>query len=276
VSKRTKQTLPPAAERAWARPLKKSDFDWEKPAVRELPPAAIAVLIYMLRIEGATSYYLRLMKTAVAKKDWVITNYLVNWIQEETVHAELLREYLRIRGYKLDDDVLSWQKRLRLSINVFVMHAASRLIGRHSITVHMTWGFINELTTKISYERMIELHGKDDPLLADILGKIAKQEGGHMARNLREARDRLDDSLIGRFITCWTLVTFWSLVGQGYRPKEEGQAVIRYLLPREDGYAEAKAKFVDDAIDELAGLKRLRLMQHEVKDAYAAENALAA
>jgi hypothetical protein len=243
-----------------------NDIDWTQPARRELPAAAIAVLIYMLRIEGATGYYLRLMRTAMAKQDWVITNYLINWIQEETVHAELLRAYLRIRGYKLEDDVLTWHRRLRLFMNVVVMHLGSRLIGRHSITVHMTWGYINEFTTKISYQRMLDLHGDDDPLLADILTRIARQEGGHMARNLREARRRLEESKRAQRITRWTLIKFWTLVGVGYRPKEEGQAVIRYLLSYEDGSAQTTAKEIDDGVDQLAGLRGLRLMQTTVAE----------
>jgi hypothetical protein len=56
----------------------------------------------------------------------------------------------------------------------------------------MTWGALNEWTTQAGYGRLSERAGH--PTLRDLLGRIMKQEGGHIDFYASEASRRLAES----------------------------------------------------------------------------------
>jgi hypothetical protein len=262
VSKSTASTR--AKTKDWARPIQPSDFNWEQPARGKLPHGAVTVLTYMSRVETATEYYFRLMRTPIVLLLRHIDNFLKNWIREEVPHGEMLQRYLEVRGTPIPVEATTWSRRFQIRRNQAFMSFISLVFWGHSVTVHMVWGYINELTTKLAYRRLDAMHGEIDPLLRDLLQRIGKQEGGHETRYLREGRQRLDKSRLGRIITRWTLAHFWTMVGEGYRDKNETQAIIRYLFPPGHPATDEFIREVDGAIDRLAGLENLNLVRKAI------------
>ena len=55
--------------------------------------------------------------------------------------------------------------------------------------LHMTWGAVNEWTTQAGYARLIDR--AQHPVLTDLLNRIMRQEGNHIAFYAGEAADRL-------------------------------------------------------------------------------------
>jgi hypothetical protein len=226
------------------------------------------VLTYMSRVEMATVYYYRLMRTPVVVLLRHIYVFLKNWIREEIPHGQMLERYLRVRGTPIPKEQVGWKRRLKDRLNQAFMSFVSLIFWGHSVTVHMVWGYINELTTKLAYRRLDAMHGDTDPLLHELLQRISRQEGSHETRYLREGRRRLQKSPLGQRITRWTLENYWTVVGEGYRDKAEAQAVIRYLFPLDHPATGRLIEEIDGAIDDLPGLEYMHLMGTAIKEAH--------
>jgi hypothetical protein len=122
---------------------------------------------------------------------------------------------------------------------------------------HMAWGAINEISTLTGYQRMIET--TSNPVLADLLGRIIRDERRHYSFYRVEAERRLADSPAARRATRLALDRFWTMVGTGVRPQEETDFVMVHLFGNADGLETARR--LDGSVDSLPGLDGLHLFE---------------
>jgi hypothetical protein len=123
------------------------------------------------------------------------------------------------------------------------------------VAVHMSWGAINELTTLTGYRRLAALAGH--PVLAELLGRIMRDESRHFRFYFAEAERRLARSPRAARITRALVDRFWAPVGSGVQPAAETRFLADYLLSGPDGRAAARR--VDATIRRLPGFADVRL-----------------
>jgi rubrerythrin len=261
----------------YLRASKKVDLSgvrWDR--IKDHPVSATEArcLAYMMDIETHTVVYLRDLLATRAAQEPEVTAFLSCWVYEELWHGEAFSRFLGEAGHHLppDDEAVrrdspypsrtarvSWIRR-KLMGKGYLSHVGT-LIGSSLVpdfvTLHMTWGAINELTTLNGYHRMIAK--TEHPVLIDVLGRIIKDERRHFAFYRAQARLRLARSPRARTITRWAIERLWAPVGTGVRPQHETDFVVVSLF----GDAEGRATTVemDGVIGELPGFQGSTILE---------------
>ena len=109
----------------------------------------------------------------------------------------------------------------------------SALAGSSWTAIHMSWGAINEWTTQAGYARLATLSGH--PMLAEVLGRIMRQEGRHINFYASQAEERLGSDRRAQRLTRFALQRFWNPVGSDVMPETEVQCLIDHLFGGVDG-----------------------------------------
>ena len=117
----------------------------------------------------------------------------------------------------------------------------------------MTWGAVNEWTTQAGYARLAERAGH--PVLTELLGRIMRQEGRHIAYYAGEAERRLDGHRGVQRVVRGALTHLWRPVGAGVMPEREVRFLVDTLFGGRDG-RDAAAR-LDERIARLPGLDGL-------------------
>jgi hypothetical protein len=235
------------------------DFD----AFRDRPLSddVLRCLQYMHDVEHHTVCYLRDLLVTPAHRDPAITTFLTLWSYEELWHGEAIGKVLaahdeaagaaRIAPLRRR---LGWPDRLSP-----ILHSlGSSVAGESFPALHMTWGAVNEWTTQAGYARLSDLAGH--PVLTDLLARIMRQEGRHIAFYAAEAERRLTTG--GRRtqrMVRGALRHLWKPVGSGVMPRSEVAFLIRTLFAGDAGRAIAQR--IDQRIDRLPGLEQLHLIE---------------
>jgi hypothetical protein len=115
----------------------------------------------------------------------------------------------------------------------------------------MTWGAANELTTLMSYHRLIAK--TEHPQLVRLLQAITKDERRHFAFYRAQARMRLARSRQARTIVRSAIDHLWAVVGTGVRPQTETDHVVTFLFGDEEGLAAVEQ--MQSTMAELPGLE---------------------
>jgi hypothetical protein len=225
-----------------------------------LPPEVLRCLRYMHDVEHHTVCYLRDLLVTPAHRDPTITTFLTLWNYEEMWHGEALGQVLAAHGETAGADRiaplrrrLGWRDRLQP-----VLHSVgSSVAGETFPALHMTWGAVNEWTTQAGYSRVINRAGH--PVLTDLLSRIMRQEGRHIAFYASQAEQRLADGgrKTQRFVRV-ALRHLWRPVGSGVMPRTEVDFLVRELFGDDDGRAVARR--IDERVHRLPGLDGLHLV----------------
>jgi len=101
---------------------------------------------------------------------------------------------------------------------------------------------------------------ESDPVLAELLRRIAQQESKHVAFYVSQARKRLADSRKAQVLTRFLLDKVWRPVGSSIMPREEVVYVFGQLMSGPAGTAEARR--LDASISALPGLSGLRIFHN--------------
>jgi hypothetical protein len=245
------------AQRAARLDLTGIDFDAFR--TRPLDAAVLRCLRYMHDVEHHTVCYLRDLLVTPAHRDPRITTFLTVWSYEEMWHGEAIGRVLAAHG---EDAGAPRVARLRRGLGLRdrvapALHAlGSAVAGSGFGALHMTWGAVNEWTTQAGYARLIDR--AQHPVLTDLLNRIMRQEGGHIAFYAAEADTRLADHPGARRVVRWALRRLWRPVGAGVMPAEEVAFMVRTLFGDQPG--QDIAARIDRRIDRLPGLADLRLV----------------
>jgi hypothetical protein len=226
---------------------------------------SLRCLRYMHDVEFHTVCYLRDLLISPAHGDPEVTAFLSFWVYEEYWHGEALAAVLAAHGEPAGQERvqtmrarLGWAERLR----PLGMMVGSALVGADFVAVHMAWGAVNEWTTQAGYVQLSRRAGH--PVLAQLLGRIAKQEGRHIDFYASQAQRRLSASRRARRVTRLALGHLWSPVGSGVMPSEETEHLAHYLFSGAGG--REMARRIDRRVDRLPGLAGLGLLETAVSE----------
>ena len=232
------------------------DFD----AFREQPlaPEHLRCLRYMHDVELHTSCYLRNLLNTRAHHDPEITTFLTLWNHEELWHGEALARVLAAHDEPGGPDrVASMRRRLgwRITASPLLWMGFSAMT-RHFLAIHMTFGVVNEWTTQAGYVRLAA--EARHPVLDELLRRIMRQEGTHIAFYRSHAVERLEASERAQRTTRRAVRALWSPVGASVMPEAETRHLVGTLFSGADGRAVADR--IDRRVDALPGLDGLGLM----------------
>lgn len=236
--------------------------DFEAFAEHPLDPATLRCLRYMHDVEHHTMCYLRDVLVTDAHTDPAITAFLAAWSYEEHWHGDAIARVLESHGEPAGAARVAALRRSLPRRDRFrpLLYIFGSAVTTHMVTVHMTWGAINEWTTQAGYGRLSAK--AEHPVLTELLKRIMKQEGRHIDFYASEAKRRLDGHPTAQRVTRWALGRFWTPVGAGVMPKSEVRFLARHLFGGPGGLAAAER--IDRQIDRLPGLSGLRLVERAV------------
>lgn len=242
---------------------------------RPLDAGSLRCLRYMHDVEHHTICYLRDLLVTPAHRDPRITTFLTLWSYEEMWHGEAIGRVLGAHGEQAGPARIAPMRRalgLRDRLGPTLHAAGSAVAGRAFGAVHMTWGAVNEWTTQAGYARLIGRAGH--PVLTDLLSRIMRQEGRHIAFYAGEANRRLTDHRGAQRVVRAALRHLWRPVGSGVMPAAEVAFMVRTLFGGDDGRAAVER--IDRRIDHLPGLDGLGLVTAAVTSFPAAERGVRA
>jgi rubrerythrin len=245
---------------AGSRAVRWDDLDLDHFQDHPLPPDTLRTLRYMTDVEYHTICYTRDLLTTPSHTDDEVARFMITWNREEFWHGEALAAVLRVHGIEVGFDQLR-ANRLKFGWRDYLdpvgQSLAGRLVGKDFIAVHMAWGAANEYTAVAAYKRMAAL--VSDPVLAELLRRIAQQETKHVAFYVSQARQRLAASRKAQRITRFLLNRAWAPVGSSINERSEVAFVFGQLMGGPEGTAEARR--LDGNISALPGMQGLTIFE---------------
>ena len=243
-------------------PLDLDGIDFDAFRDQPLDEATLRCLRYMHDVEHHTVCYLRDVLVTDAHRDPEITAFLTFWVFEEFWHGEALGKVLEAHREAGSGERVSATRqrdgRHDRLMPIYTM-VANRLT-RHVPAVHMAWGAINEWTTQAAYRRVAARAGH--PVLADLLGRISRQEGRHIDFYATQATNRLESSRAAQRLCRAALQRLWTPVGSSVMPDREVLHMARHVFGDAEG-VKAAAR-VDHQVDRLPGLADLHLLRDSI------------
>jgi hypothetical protein len=209
----------------------------------------IRCLTYMMDIESHTIVYLRGLLNTCAIEDPEITAFLSCWAYEEFFHSCALRQFLEASGV---------QAPAALATRVTLEEIATGLLCRltpHLSAAYLTWGAIQELSTLQGYGLLANRTA--NPVLAEILRRIIKDERRHFAFYYNKAQEHLQPARAQR-LTSFLLRRFWTPVGEGVKPRDETDWMLRCLFSDANGARAAQR--IDRTIRQLPGMEWFNML----------------
>ena len=245
-----------------AAPLVVDDLDWASVGQVELDLSVIDTLVYMRDVEGFTDRDLvGLTAHRTTLRDPIIRRFLDVWRSEEAVHSEVVDRYLRQYSARRGIDVPVRQQAppAVASIQERVIAQIGGPVGAVVAAAHMAWGAANELLTLNGYRLLAQRCG--EPVLTELLTRIAAQEARHYSFYLLQAEWRLAHSSLARTLLPRVLDDTWTPVGigDGYKSHEEFERVLRYLASGVDG--QRAIDRMDRRFAQLPGFAELRIFR---------------
>jgi len=215
-----------------AAPLVLEDLRWDAVGAVALDPRVVASLIYMRDVEGFTDRDLvGLTAHRTTLGDPLIRRFLGIWRAEEAGHAAALDRYLCTYGVPTGAAIPARQlpPPAAAPLRERVIARVGGPVGRVVAAAHMAWGAANELLTLNGYRLLSDRCG--DPVLSELLTRIAAQESRHYSFYLLQAEWRLAESPLARRVLRRVLLSSWTPVGigDGYKQPAEFAVVMRYL-----------------------------------------------
>jgi len=247
-----------------------SDIDWSEVPRHPVTPEALRTLRYVMNTENSTFFYVKtLLQTKAPFVEPELAPFLCAWSYEEEFHGRAFRRFLEAYGEKVDQ---SYRSNLFLSrgvgerVDEVGQRILSLLFRDAWPAVHMVWGVVQEWTTYLAYQALIER--VNHPILHQICQRIMKQELRHYAFYREHARRRLQKRATQKVVS-QALRIGWTPVGDGMSSKADVIHVVRFLFDGMDGQ---DAGNVDRKMRELPGLEWFDLFtrfatQHQIRKA---------
>ncbi|MBT8491824.1 MAG: hypothetical protein KJO07_02080 [Deltaproteobacteria bacterium] len=243
-----------------SRRIETTDLDWELAARVGISATEAEVLTYFADIEGQTIFYLKELLMTNAARDPEVVAFLTTWNYEEFFHAEGIAQLLEVCGHPLEQGRKT-EVRTGVQLSAKVEAAAQTLLSKlfpsSFPTLSMTWGASQEMLTLRGYEQLTRT--TENPVLAELCRRIAKQERRHFAWYYNNARTRLAESKMARRLTRRIFSAFWSPVGAGVKSDTEVAKLCARLFPGQR-FLEVAAE-IDAKMARLPGLEGLNVIE---------------
>ncbi|HUK46424.1 MAG TPA: acyl-ACP desaturase [Terriglobales bacterium] len=228
-----------------------SDIDLSQAANYPLSAAEIRSLTYMMDIESHTIVYLRSILSTCAIEDPDTTAFLSCWAYEEHFHGRTIGQFLAACGIEHSRDRLA-EVQKSTSYKEWLKDMGASLVcqfSRHFHSAYLTYGAISELSTLEGYGVMARR--TENPILAEIMRRLAKDERRHFSFYYNKARIQLQHRNAQR-LTTFIIKHFWLPVGGGVKPDAEVDWILSFILG--DPMGAAIAARIDQTIAKLPGL----------------------
>jgi hypothetical protein len=248
-----------------------SDIDFGQAAHHPLSADEIRCLTYMMDVENHTIVYLRGLLNTCAIEDPDLCAFLSCWVYEEHFHGRTIRQFVQAAGVPVSPQRFVEVQR-RASFRERLEDVGAALLckaSRHFHAAYLTWGAINELTTYEGYNMLRRRTA--NPVLAEVLGRLMKDERRHFAFYYNSAKARLAPEPARRLVT-FLLRRFWTPVGSGVKPDPEVGWTLRFTFG--DAAGRETVAYIDRTIAKLPGLAWFNMVTHSLNRALAALPAL--
>ncbi len=253
------------------------DLDWELCRKVGISDSEERILKYLGDTETHTILYMRDLLAGHSARDHEITSFLSVWVYEELWHGRAISRLLVEAGRPEEPDryrKVTEQASFREVAEAFLSQGAAHLTPRF-IAAHMTWGAINELTAAAAYNAIIE--STENPVLAELLRRIVKQERKHFSFYFDQAMQRLESDKMTQALTRFTIKRFWTVVGSGVG----GADNLGYIAALHFETPEKREPLleVERRIQQLPGMEWFNILHTQVArlaDSYVAKHGLVA
>lgn len=229
-----------------------SDIDFSQASRYPVTSEELHALTYMCDIESHTVVYLRAILNTCAIEDPQTTAFLSCWAYEEFFHGHTLRLFLDAIGAPLSSSrILEVQQ--ASSFTEWLKELGSSILcqfSRHFHAAYLTYGAISELSTLEGYG--VLARRTQNPILAEVLRRLAKDERRHFAFYYNKARLQLQPRNAQR-LTSFIIRHFWLPVGGGVKSDSEVNWILSFILGDPEGVEIAQR--IDSIIAKLPGLQ---------------------
>lgn len=250
---------------ARSRQIDLSGIEWKEAGRYPLSEGEARCLTYMMDIESHTLCYVRDVLNAGAGADTEIADFLGCWLYEESFHGRAIERFLRAAGVQRGPNVCGRHRfHLGERLEKWGTWLVSRLWPRHFVTLYMAWGAIQEHSTLFGYTNLARQ--TRNPVLAELLRRIARDESRHFGFYYYKAYQGLKDSPFARAFTSFFLKRFWTPVGEGVKPRSEADFLIVNIFDGAEG-REATSR-IDRTMARLPGLSWFDLMTRRAETAF--------
>jgi len=127
------------------------------------------------------------------------------------------------------------------------------VMPKRFVSLWMFWGALQECLTMQAYEEVIRT--TQNPVLAEMFRRIAKQERRHFAYYFGQARDRLTDNKKNQRFCRFVAQKFYSPVGSGVKSEGEAAALVARLFPGKRIYD--VMSYIEKRMAQLPGMEGL-------------------
>jgi hypothetical protein len=227
------------------------DIDLSQASNYPLTEDEIHCLTYMMDIESHTVVYLRSILSTCAIEDPDTTAFLSCWAYEEFFHGRTIGQFLAAVGVQFGSNRLV-EVQKGTSFTEWIKDMGASMVcqfSRHFHGAYLTYGAISELSTLEGYG--VLARRTRNPILAEILNRLAKDERRHFSFYYNKAKIELRERNAQR-LASFIIKHFWLPVGGGVKPDAEVNWILDYILRGPDG--ETVARRIDEAIAKLPGL----------------------
>ena len=214
--------------------VKIDDLDWALARRHGLSEREIESLEFFADIESQTVYYfLEVAKLEVARDPELLT-FLTMWNYEEYFHSHAITRLMQECGVAIGSATERGRKvragaRIKARIEDLVQQLLAKAMPKRFVALWMFWGAVQECLTMQAYEEMIRR--TENPVLAELFRRIAKQERRHFAYYFNQARERLQDNPGAQRFCRFIVQRFYAPVGSGVKTPAEAAALVARLFP---------------------------------------------
>jgi rubrerythrin len=212
------------------------DLDWDLARKHGLSEREIESLKFFADIESQTVYYfLEVAKLQVARDPDLLT-FLTMWNYEEYFHSHAITRLMEECGVKLESATerstnVRKNARLKAKVEDFAQTMMAKVVPQRFVALWMFWGALQECLTMQAYEEVIRQ--TNNPVLAELFRRIAKQERRHFAYYFNQARDRLTDNRANQRFCRFIARHFYAPVGSGVKTDAQSAEIVARLFPNE-------------------------------------------
>jgi rubrerythrin len=209
------------------------DLDWNLARKHGLSPREVENLKFFADVESQTVYYfLEAAKLQVARDPELLT-FLTMWNYEEYFHAHAITRLMQECGVPIENATerstrIRGAARFKAKFEDFLQQLMAKLMPKRFVALWMFWGALQECLTMQAYEEVIR--STNNPVLAEMFRRIAKQERRHFAYYFNQARDKLQDRSAQKFVR-YIVQKFYAPVGSGVKDDAQAAAMVAGLFP---------------------------------------------
>jgi hypothetical protein len=243
-------------------PLPLEGIDFARAKDYPLDADMLRALAYFTDVEGHTILWVRDLLNTSIRHDPRVTTFISCWGYEELFHSRAIDKFLRAYGVQTGEERLQAVRSNVRFIKEKIEALGSWFIGVHPWVLKATyyaWGAAAEYTTLSGYN-ILAKH-TTNPILREVLMRIAKDERKHFAFYFNEAKVALEHSALVRQLTFRIMDWLWTPVGTGVKAQEEVDFLMSYLARSEGGRGAELLLDVDRNMARLPGFERFAKMR---------------